>query len=173
MKKKYTTSGHQLSLLISMLLILAILVAYGQVRNFDFVGYDDELYVTENLNVQKGLTAKGLNWAFTTFHSANWHPLTWLSHMLDCELYGLNPMGHHCTNLIIHMANTILLFLVLKLMTGAVWRSAFVAAIFAVHPLHVESVAWISERKDVLSTFFGLSMIGAYYRYVKTPDVKY
>jgi len=92
--------------------------------------------------------------------------------MLDCELYGLNPMGHHCTNLIIHMANTILLFLVLKMMTGTIWRSAFVAALFALHPLHVESVAWVSERKDVLSTFFGLLMIGAYYRYVKSPDVK-
>lgn len=173
MKKKHTTSGHQLSLLISMLLILAILVAYGQARNIDFVGYDDELYITENLNVQEGLTVKGLNWAFTTFYSANWHPLTWLSHMIDCELYGLNPMGHHWTNLILHMANTILLFLVLKLMTGTIWRSAFVAALFALHPLHVESVAWVSERKDVLSTFFGLLMIGAYYHYVKTPDVKY
>ncbi|MBW2662363.1 MAG: tetratricopeptide repeat protein [Deltaproteobacteria bacterium] len=172
MKKKHTTSGHQLSLLISMLLILAILVAYGQASNIDFVGYDDELYVTENLNVQEGLTVKGLNWAFTTFHSANWHPLTWLSHMIDCELYGLNPMGHHWTNLILHMANTILLFIVLKLMTGTIWRSAFVAALFALHPLHVESVAWISERKDVLSTFFGLLMIGAYYRYVKSPVAK-
>ncbi len=172
MKKNHTTSGHKLSLLISMLLILAILVTYGQARNIDFIGYDDELYVTENLNVQEGLTVKGLNWAFTTFHSANWHPLTWVSHMIDCELYGLNPMGHHWTNLILHIANTILLFLVLKLMTGTIWRSAFVAALFALHPLHVESVAWISERKDVLSTFFGLLMIGAYYRYVKSPDVK-
>jgi tetratricopeptide (TPR) repeat protein len=172
MKKKYTTSGNLLSLLISILLIFAILIAYGQVRNFDFVGYDDELYITENLNVQKGLTAKGLNWAFTTFHSANWHPLTWLSHMLDCELYGLNPMGHHWTNLQLHITNTILLFLILQLMTGAIWRSAFVAALFALHPLHVESVAWVSERKDVLSTFFGLLMIGAYYRYVKMSNLK-
>lgn len=158
--------------LVSLLLLVAIIVPYRQVIIFDFVGYDDELYVTENLNVQKGLTVKGIKWAFTTFHSANWHPLTWLSHMFDCELYGLNPMGHHWTNSMIHMANTILLFLVLKLMTGTIWRSAFVAALFALHPLHVESVAWVSERKDVLSTFFGLLMIGAYYRYIKGPDVK-
>ena len=172
MNKKYNIPDCQIKLMISLLLILAILIAYGQVRNFDFVGYDDELYVTENLDVQKGFTSEGVKWAFTTFHSANWHPLTWLSHMLDCELYGLNPMGHHWTNLIIHLANTILLFLVLKLMTGAIWRSAFVAALFALHPLHVESVAWVSERKDVLSTFFGLLMIAAYYRYVKNPGLK-
>lgn len=173
MKAKYNIPDRHLKMIISLLLILAIIIAYGQVKNFDFVGYDDQDYVTENGQVQKGLTVEGIIWAFTTFNSANWHPLTWLSHMLDCELYGLNPMGHHWTNLILHMANTILLFLVLKLMTGAIWRSAFVAALFALHPLHVESVAWVSERKDVLSTFFGLSMIGAYYRYVKTPDVKY
>ena len=171
MNKKYNIADCQIKLMISLLLILAIIIAYGQVKNFDFVGYDDQEYVTENIQVQKGLTVEGIIWTFTTFHSANWHPLTWLSHMLDCELYGLNPMGHHWTNLIIHMANTILLFLVIKLMTGAIWRSAFVAALFALHPLHVESVAWVSERKDVLSTFFGLLTMGAYYRYVKAPDV--
>ncbi|MCK4619391.1 MAG: tetratricopeptide repeat protein, partial [Desulfobacterales bacterium] len=159
-------------ILVSLCLIVAIIIAYVQVNNFDFVGYDDQEYVTENIQVQKGLSVEGIIWTFTTFHSANWHPLTWLSHMLDCELYGLNPMGHHWTNLIIHMANTILLFLVLKLMTGAIWRSAFVAALFALHPLHVESVAWVSERKDVLSTFFGLLTMGAYYYYVKTSGLK-
>ena len=157
--------------LVSLCLIVAILVSYSQVINFDFVGYDDELYVTENLNVQKGFTAKGLKWAFTTFHSANWHPITWLSHMLDCELYGLNPMGHHCSSLQIHIANTLLLFFILQYMTGALWKSAFVAALFALHPLHVESVAWVAERKDVLSTFFGLLSIAAYYRYVKNPRI--
>jgi tetratricopeptide (TPR) repeat protein len=172
MKKKYDIPDYQFKLIISLFLMLAIIIAYGQVKNFDFVGYDDQEYVTENIQVQKGLTVEGIIWAFTDFHSSNWHPLTWLSHMLDCELYGLNPMGHHWTNIIIHMANTILLFLVLKLMTGAIWRSAFVAALFALHPLHVESVAWVSERKDVLSTFFGLLMIGAYYRYVKALDFK-
>ncbi len=137
MKVKYNISDRHLKMIISLLLILAIIIAYGQVKNFDFVGYDDQEYVTENSQVQKGLSVEGIIWAFTTFHSANWHPLTWLSHMLDCELYGLNPTGHHWTNLILHMANTILLFLVLKLMTGTIWRSAFVAALFALHPLHV------------------------------------
>ncbi|MBW2602832.1 MAG: tetratricopeptide repeat protein [Deltaproteobacteria bacterium] len=172
MKVKYNIPDRHLKVMISLLLILAIIIAYGQVKSFDFVGYDDQEYVTENSHVQKGITVDGIIWTFTTFHAANWHPLTWLSHMLDCELYGLNPMGHHWTNLILHMANTILLFLVLKQMTGAVWRSAFVAALFALHPLHVESVAWVSERKDVLSTFFGLLTMGAYYRYTKAPDVK-
>jgi tetratricopeptide (TPR) repeat protein len=172
MKKKYDIPDHQLNLLISLLLILAIIVAYGQVRNFDFIDFDDGLYVAENIHVQEGLTLEGLIWAFTTFHSANWHPLTWLSHMLDCELYGLNPMGHHWTNLQLHMANTLLLFFILQLMTGAIWRSAIVAALFALHPLHVESVAWVSERKDVLSTFFGMLMIAAYYRYVKISGLK-
>jgi tetratricopeptide (TPR) repeat protein len=172
MKVKYNIPDRYLKMMISLLLILAIIIAYGQVKNFDFVGYDDQEYITENSHVQKGLTVENIIWAFTAFHSANWHPLTWLSHMLDCELYGLNPMGHHWTNLIFHMINTILLFIVLERMTGAIWRSAFVAALFALHPLHVESVAWVSERKDVLSTFFGFLMIGAYYRYSKAPDFK-
>ena len=170
MKIKYNISDRHLKLIISLLLILTIIIVYGQVKNFDFVGYDDQEYITENSHIQDGLTIENIIWAFTTFHSTNWHPLTWLSHMLDCELYGLNPMGHHLTNLLFHMMNTILLFIVLELMTGAIWRSAFVAALFALHPLHVESVAWVSERKDVLSTFFGFLMIGAYYRYVKGPD---
>ena len=172
MKAKYNIPDRHLKMIISLLLILATILTYWQVKNFDFVGYDDQEYVVENSHVQKGLTVEGIIWAFTSFHSANWHPITWLSHMLDCELYGLNPMGHHWTNLILHMINSILLFLVLELMTGAIWRSAFVAALFALHPLHVESVAWISERKDVLSTFFGLLMIFAYYRYTKTPGFK-
>jgi len=172
MKVKYNIPDHHLKILISLLLILAIIIDYGQVKNFDFVGYDDQEYITENSHVQKGLTVESIVWAFTSFHSANWHPLTWLSHMLDCGLYGLNPMGHHWTNLIFHMINTILLFIVLELMTGAIWRSAFVAALFALHPLHVESVAWVSERKDVLSTFFGLLMIFSYYRYVKISSLK-
>jgi len=154
--------------LVSLLLIFVIIISYRQVNNFDFISYDDDLYVTENLNVQKGFTVKGLKWAFTTFHSGNWYPLTWLSHMLDCELYGLHPTGHHWTNVEFHVANTLLLFFILFKMTGALWRSAFVAALFAFHPLHVESVAWISERKDVLSTFFALLTIFAYYCYVKT-----
>jgi tetratricopeptide (TPR) repeat protein len=153
--------------LVSLCLIAVIIGVYNQVINFNFVGYDDELYVTKNLHVQKGISLEGLKWAFTTFHSANWHPLTWLSHMLDYELFGLNPAGHHWTNVEFHILNTLLLFFILFRMTGALWKSAFVAALFALHPLHVESVAWVSERKDVLSTFFGLLTIAAYYRYVK------
>ena len=158
---------HQKILTIYLLLILTILVAYWQVKDFNFVGFDDELYITENSHTQAGLTIEGSVWAFTTFHTGNWHPLTWLSHMLDCELYGLNPMGHHWTSLQIHLINTLLLFFILQYMTGALWRSAFVAALFALHPLHVESVAWVAERKDVLSTFFGMLTILAYIRYVK------
>lgn len=169
MKKKYDISDRQLKLMISLLLIFAVIIAYGQVRNFDFVDFDDGLYITENIHVQKGLTIEGLIWAFTSFHAANWHPMTWFSHMLDCELYGLNPMGHHWTNIQLHMANTLLLFLILQMMTGAIWRSAFVAGLFALHPLHVESVAWVAERKDVLSTFFWLLTMLAYLRYVKKP----
>ena len=160
-------------LLVIFCLITGIVIVYIKVQNFDFVGYDDELYVTQNHYVQKGLASEGIKWAFTTFHAANWHPLTWLSHMLDYELYGMNPAGHHWTNIELHIANTVLLFLILLKMTGALWQSAFVAALFALHPLHVESVVWISERKDVLSTFFGLLTIGAYYRYAKNPSTKY
>jgi len=160
-------------LLVILCLIIGIVVVYIKVQNFDFVGYDDKLYVTENLYVQKDVSLEWIKWAFTTFHAANWHPFTWLSHMLDCELYGLNPTGHHWTNVQFHIVNTLLLFLILFKMTGAIWQSAFVAALFAVHPLHVESVAWVSERKDVLSTFFGLLSIAAYCRYVKKSSVKY
>jgi len=153
-------------------LTLVIVIIYGQVGSFDFVDWDDGLYVTKNVYVQKGLSVEGVIWAFTTPHAGSWQPITWLSHMLDSELYGLNPAGHHYTNVAFHTANTLLLFIILFRMTGALWQSAFVAALFAVHPLHVESVAWVSERKDVLSTFFGLLMIGAYYHYIKTPHFK-
>jgi len=164
--------NSRMVLLVSLYLVVAIFVAYMQVIQFDFVGYDDELYVTENIHVQEGVTYSGLKWVFTTSYSGNWHPLTWLSHMLDYRLYGLNPAGHHWTNLGFHIANTLLLFYILYVMSGALWRSAFVAALFALHPLHVESVAWVSERKDVLSTFFGLLMIFAYCGYVKKPGFK-
>ena len=162
---------QNLPLIISLLLITAILIAYWQVKDFDFICFDDKLYVTENHHVQAGLTVKGFTWAFTTFHASNWHPLTWLSHMTDCELYGLNPMGHHWTSLQFHIANTLLLFFILQYMTGALWRSAFVAALFAMHPLHVESIAWVAERKDVLSTFFGMLTLLAYCRYAKQPSL--
>ena len=166
-----TKSDFHKVFLVSLCIIVTITVSYLQVINFDFVGYDDELYVTENRHVQSGLAVKSFIWAFTTFDASNWHPLTWISHMLDCELYGLNPMGHHWTSLQIHIANTLLLFFILKYMTGALWRSAFVAALFALHPLHVESVAWVAERKDVLSTFFGMLALLAYCRYAKQPSL--
>ena len=150
---KDSTKGPEF--LICLLLVLMVLVVFGQGVKNDFINFDDTQYVTENQHVQAGLTWKNLAWAFTTAHAGNWHPLTWLSHMLDFELYGLNPAGHHLTNVLLHSASTVLLFLVLLGMTGSRWRSAFVAALFALHPLHVESVAWVAERKDVLSTLSG------------------
>jgi len=123
--------------LICLLLILITCVVYWQVLENDLVNFDDTIYVTENHHVQNGLTVDGVSWAFTTTHASNWHPLTWLSHMLDCQLYGLNPRGHHVTSVLLHVVNAVLLFLVLNRMTGALWRSAFVAALFALHPLHV------------------------------------
>ena len=149
-------------------LAVLTLATYWPLRLNGFVNYDEPSYVTEDSHVQDGLTWTGVAWAFRTTAAANWHPLTWLSHMLDCQLYGLRPWGHHLTNLLFHIANTLLLFLVLQRMTGAQWRSAWVAALFALHPLHVESVAWVAERKDVLSTFFGLLTIGAYARYAQS-----
>jgi tetratricopeptide (TPR) repeat protein len=133
----------------------------------DFLTFDDQHYETENPHVQPGLTIKGLVWAFG-FHAGNWHPLTWLSHMLDCQLYGLHPAGHHLTNVLLHTACTVLLFLVLSRMTAHLWPSAFVAALFGWHPLHVESVAWVAERKDVLSAFFFMLTLLAYANYAST-----
>ena len=142
-------------------LAVVTFATFWPVCQHGFVLYDDPGYLTDNPNVQRGLTWEAIAWAFRTGHASNWHPITWLSHMLDCQLYGLHPWGHHLTSLLFHIANTLLLFLVLAQMTGALWRSAFVAALFALHPLHVESVAWAAERKDVLSTFFGLLALWA------------
>lgn len=141
-------------------------VYMGLMRN-DFIIYDDNVYVTANINVQNGATFSNIKWAFTTNTTGNWHPITWLSHIIDFELFGLRAWGHHLTSLMLHIANVLLLFLILKWMTGAVWRSAFVAAVFAVHPLNVESVAWVAERKNVLSTLFWLLTIAAYVKYTK------
>src|ERR1043165_9621120 len=140
---------------VCLLLIAVTLAAYGPVTSCDFVQFDDTVYVKDNFQVQAGLTWAGVRWAFTTGHTSNWHPLTWLSHMLDAELFGPGAAGPHFTNLLLHILNSVLLFLLLRQMTKAHWQSAIVAALFALHPLHVESVAWISERKDVLSAFFG------------------
>jgi len=156
---------------IGLLLIAVTLVAYWGVQNHEFINYDDGLYVTENYRVQAGLTMKSVTWAFTSTHASNWHPLTWLSHMVDCQLFGLNPGYHHLTSLLLHIANALMLFLVLKRMTGSVWKSSFIAALFALHPLHVESVAWVAERKDVLSTFFWILTIWAYVYYTQRPNL--
>lgn len=153
-------------------LAAATLLIYAQVRHFEFINYDDTEYVTENLTVRGGLTIDGIVWAFTTVHAGNWHPLTWLSHMLDVSLFGMDPGSHHIMNLIIHVLNTILVFVVFAKMTGAIPKSAFVAALFALHPLHVESVAWVSERKDLLSTFFWMLAIWAYARYASAPSLR-
>ena len=150
-----------------------ILVAYWGVWLFEFVYFDDPGYVTDNLNVVRGLPLftdfhvfkASVYWAFTAFEQSNWHPLTWLSHMLDVQLYGLEAGGHHVTNVIFHVSNTLLLFWLLRTMTGRSWWSAAVAALFAVHPMHVESVVWVAERKDMLSTFLGLLTLLAYVRY--------
>ena len=142
---------------------------FWQVHTFDFVNWDDATYLTENPVVQHGLSWANVGWALTTTHSPYWHPMTWLSHMLDVELFGMNPGAFHVTSLAIHLANTLLLFYLLRRMTGDVGRSAFVAAVFGVHPLHVESVAWLAERKDVLSTFFWMLTVLAYVRYCQRP----
>ena len=161
-------SRKRLQLLIGLVLTVATLAVYGPVRKFDFVNLDDPQYVYENAHVQRGLSWGGVGWAFTTGTGGHWHPLTWLSLMADAQWYGSDAGGFHVTNLLLHVANTLLLFLILQAMTGALWRSAFVAALFALHPLRVESVAWVTERKDVLSGLFWLLTMGAYLRYVKT-----
>jgi protein O-mannosyl-transferase len=158
-------SQKRIQLILGTLLALLTFAAYARVLNHDFLYLDDRTYVTENAIVQKGLTLEGIKWAFTTVHGSNWHPLTWLSHMLDCSLFGLEPGGHHFTNLALHIINVILLFHLLGKMTGAVWPSAFVAGAFGLHPAHVESVAWVAERKDVLSTCLGLLAMIAFVRY--------
>jgi len=155
--------------LIGLLLIVATLGVFWQVRSHDFLNYDDDVYVSENSQVQDGFTRESVIWAFTSGYAYNWHPLTWLSHMLDCQLFGLNPGGHHLTNLMLHLANTLLLFLLLNRMTSSLYRSALVAALFALHPLHVESVAWVAERKDVLSTLFWMLTMWTYLLYVEHP----
>ncbi len=150
--------------------MLAVWVVFGQTAGFKFVNYDDDENVFENAVVEKGLSVDGVGWAFTHAQVANWIPLTTLSHMLDCQLFGPHPGGHHLVNVLWHAANAVMLFLVLRQMTGSMWRSGFVAAVFAIHPLRAESVAWVSERKDVLSGFFFLLTIAAYVRYVRKPS---
>jgi protein O-mannosyl-transferase len=158
------------TLLVCLFLAVAAGCAFWQVSHFDFVSLDDDVYVTANRYVRGGVTLDDLRWAFTSVgYAGYWHPITWISHMLDVQVFGMTPGAAHVVNLLLHIANTILLYLVLFTMTKARWRSAFVAALFALHPLHVESVAWVAERKDVLSTFFWMLTIGAYLRYLERP----
>ena len=161
---------------ISISLVAITWLVFGQTLGHEFLNYDDNKYVYENAQISRGLSGHGILWAFTHTYANNWHPLTTISHMLDCQLYGLKPGGHHFTNVFLHTIAVILLFFVCWQMTGGpsrtgnLWRSAFVAALFAIHPLHVESVAWIAERKDVLSGVFFMLTLGAYVRYVRKPS---
>ena len=154
---------------IALTLLIATVGVYGQVGGHEFVTFDDDLYVFENVQVQRGLTWEGVRWAFAEFHVFNWYPLTWLSHMLDYELFGLRAGRHHQVSLAFHVVNVLLLFWLLRSWTGDLWPSAFVAGLFAVHPLRVESVAWVAERKDVLCGSFWLATLLAYGWYARAP----
>jgi Flp pilus assembly protein TadD len=158
-------SGIRREFWIGCVLLLVTVLVYWPARNCAFFCIDDDLYVSRNPEVLPGVTFEGIRWALTTGHAGNWHPVTWISHMLDCQLYGTKPAGYHLTNVFFHAANVLLLFAILRFTTGTVWRSALVAALFAWHPMHVESVAWVAERKDVLSTFLGLLSLFAYTHY--------
>jgi tetratricopeptide (TPR) repeat protein len=160
------------SLAVCVTLAAVTMLVYAPMLRHGFVNYDDPDYITGNPHVTGGLTWANIAWAFQSGHAANWHPLTWISHMTDCQLFGVNPAGHHLTNLLFHIANTLLLFLLLENLTGAIWRSFFVAALFAWHPLHVESVAWASERKDVLSAFFWMLALLAYSQFAVLSKVQ-
>lgn len=154
--------------IICLVLAIGTFAVYWPILGHAFLNYDDPDYITDNPHVKSGLTWPGIVWAFQpNAYAANWHPLTWISHMVDCQFFGVQPAGHHFVNVLFHTANTLLLFILLKTLTGAIWRSAFVAALFAWHPLHVESVAWASERKDVLSAFFWMLSLIAYARYAR------
>jgi len=168
-----TTDSARWRLPIALFLIVVVTVTvYWPVLHNDFIDFDDDVYVTLNMAVRQGLTLKGFIWAFSTFHAGNWHPLTWLSHMLDVNLFGLNPSWHHATSLFIHTTNSLLVCAILHRLTGFVGRSMVVALLFAIHPLHVESVAWVAERKDVLSTLFWLLTMWAYTSYASSPSLK-
>jgi tetratricopeptide (TPR) repeat protein len=165
-------SDRQRDILICLFLALIVVLIYWQVSTFKFVYYDDSAYVTERHHVMAGLTWEGFKWAISATEAGFWHPVTWLSLMLDRELFGYNPGGYHWTNVILHIINTLLLFLFLRKATAAPLRSAFVALLFAVHPLHVESVAWVAQRKDLLCTLFGFAALWAYVKYAFSPGLR-
>ncbi len=178
-KKKLTEHGlsvveverskKRVTLFIYIVLAAVTVVAYEPIRHNGFVGYDDNEYIVKNPHITGGITQQSLTWAFTKPYASNWHPLTWISHILDCQVFGLNPLGHHLVSVLFHTANALLLFWILKNITGTIWTSAFVAAVFAVHPVQVESVAWAAERKTVLSGLFWLLTMAAYVRYTRQP----
>jgi len=165
------SSPGKRTFVLSLAVVLLTVLAYLPVRNNAFINFDDNHYITENTHVKAGLSWDTVTWAFTTYDAANWHPLTWLSHALDCQLFGMNPAGPHLISVLLHALNAVLLFLVLQSLTGFTWRSLMVAALFAVHPLNVESVAWAAERKNVLSMLFFLIAIWVYGAYVRKPSV--
>ncbi|MEN6420446.1 MAG: tetratricopeptide repeat protein [Smithella sp.] len=171
MSDKFSIQQKYSAVIVLMLIALTLCI-YWPVQNYEFIRYDDNVYVTINKYVRSGITLDGVCWAFNTTYAEFWHPLTWLSLMLDFQLFGMNAGGYHWTNVIIHVFNTVLLFFLFRNLTGAIWRSAFVAVLFAVHPINVESVAWVAERKNVLSTFFWLLTMLFYIRYVKQPNWK-
>jgi tetratricopeptide (TPR) repeat protein len=164
MNKKY-------KYLIIVFLIVATFVAFGRIVANDFINFDDDKYITENNNIKSGINPESIKWAFTSSHASNWHPLTWISHMLDWRLFGANAAGHHLVSLLLHIGSAILLFLFLNKTTSSIWPGAFVTAFFALHPLRVESVAWAAERKDVLSMFLGLAVLYTYALYVEKPKL--
>jgi len=153
-----------------LLLIVVTLAVYNPVTQNQFINFDDNVYISSNPHVREGLSLETTKWAFTTYEAGNWHPLTWLSHALDYQIFHLNPAGHHYVNVLLHAVNAVLLFLLLQAATGLTWPSLMVAALFAVHPVNVESVAWAAERKNVLSMFFFLAALQAYTRYARRPD---
>jgi len=163
--------GWRIIVSVYLFLVAITLAVFGQTIRYDFVNFDDDLYVYNSPAIKAGLTVKGITFAFISQHAGNWHPLTTVSHMLDCQLYGLNADWHHATNVFLHIIAVLLLFQVLRKMTDAPWKSAVVAALFAVHPLHVESVAWVSERKDVLSAVFFFLTLGAYVHYAQSRSI--
>src|SRR6266705_2772317 len=167
-RSRSTTFGRP-DLLMLLGLAAMTFAIYVQVISHQFISLDDDAYIKENAMVNRGVTLAGVTWAFSTFYQGNWHPLTWIAHMIDSQLFGMNAGGHLLVNALIHVANTLLVFWFLLRTTHARWPSALVAALFALHPLHVESVAWASERKEVLSSFFGMLTLWAYLRYVERP----
>src|SRR5664280_186995 len=172
MLNKINISPEIQKLIVYIFLTVVTFTVFWQVNQYDFINFDDHLYVTQNMHIQSGITLDGVRWAFTTKQTGLWNPLVWLSYMADYQLFGLKAGGYHLTNLILHILSTLLLFWLFHRMTGAIWRSAFVAGLFALHPLHVESVAWIAERKDVLSAFFWMLTLCLYVYYTEKPVIR-